>query len=187
MTVKGVNKTAVYYAGGNWNSSDETVATVDREGIVTRSIVPAGYEGEFLLIIKGIGNYSGSIRVPIYVSDRDHMIKNAKVTVGKNLKTMEYKGNAVKLTPGVTDSADVFTVKIGKTVLMPVKDYSVCYRSNNKIGKAEMIIIGAGEYVGSKSVFFNIKGKPLTAKTIQIEGVEDKFYTGAAWEHIVDN
>lgn len=163
------------------NARDQSGRKLEEGTVLERSIVPTGYEGEFLLTIKGIGNYSGSIRVPIYVSDRSHMIKNAKITLGKNLKTMEYKGNAVKLTPGMTDSADVFTVKIGKTVLMPVKDYSVCYRANNKIGKAEMIIIGAGEYVGSKSVFFNIKGKPLTAKTIQIEGVEDKFYTGTAW------
>ncbi len=163
------------------NARDQSGKKVEEGTVLERAVVPAGHEGEFLLTVKGIGNYNGSIQTNVYAADKDHLMKNAKITLGKNLKNVDYKGKAVLLTPGTAESEDTFTVKIGTTVLEPVKDYAVSYRSNNKVGKAEMIITGEGEYVGSKSVFFNIKGKPLAAKNISIEGLEDKVYTGTAW------
>ena len=163
------------------NARDQSGKKMAEGTALENAIVPAGCEGEFLLTLKGMGNYSGSIQAPVYVAAKSHILKNAKITLGRNLKNMQYTGKPVELMPGTTDSEDTFTVKIGTTVLVPVRDYSIAYRSNNAVGKAEMILVGEGEYVGSKSVFFNIKGKPLAAKTIQVEGLEDKTYTGTAW------
>lgn len=144
------------------------------------AVIPAGYEGEFKLTIQGIGNYTGSISKPVYVADKAHLIKNARITLGRNLKNISFDGKAIELRAAENDSADVFTVKYGRESLRYNKDYRVRYRNNDRVGKAELTIIGMGEYVGEKTVTFNITGRSFTSRTVDIEGIEDKVYTGTA-------
>ncbi|MDE5716621.1 MAG: InlB B-repeat-containing protein [Lachnospiraceae bacterium] len=73
--------------------------------------IPANYEGAFLLEVEGVGNYTGNICRTIYVADKTHLIKNAKITIGKNLKNVPFTGGTIKLTPSETNSPDTFTVK----------------------------------------------------------------------------
>lgn len=142
--------------------------------------LPAGYQGEFLLTVQGIGNYEGSISRKLQVADKNHLIKNARITLGKNLKNIIFTGEAVKLTPAEENAADVFTVKCGDTFLRYNQDYTVRYRNNDRVGKAELIITGMDAYAGSKTAAFNIKGRTFSAKTVQAEGVTDRVYTGRA-------
>lgn len=144
--------------------------------------IPAGYSGEFLLTIEGIGNYEGSIRKTVQVTDKDHLMKNAKITIGKNQKKVELIGTSVQLTPSTSDSADTFTVKMGKTVLRPGQDYEVSYldHSNERVGKATLVITGIGDYTGTKTAAFTVIGKAFTARTITVSGLSDKVYTGKA-------
>ncbi len=144
--------------------------------------IPREHEGRFMLTVKGTGNYEGSISRSVYVTDKNHLMKNAKITLGKNQKNIELVGESVELTPSVENSADTFTVKLGTTVLTPGDDYKVSYldESNRRVGKATLVITGIGEYSGTKTATFTVKGKTFTARKVTVTGVEDKVYTGRA-------
>ena len=144
--------------------------------------IPANYTGEFLLTVKGKGNYTGSITRSVYVADKNHLMKNVKITLGKNLKNVEYTGESIEFTPADKQKPgnDEFVVTCGKTVLTPNEDYSVSYNNNTGVGKAELVVVGKGEYVGKKSVTFNIKGKTFSNGTVDVTGLNDKAYTGRA-------
>lgn len=162
------------------NARDQSGKSLATGTELENAAVPAGYEGEFLLTVEGIGNYTGSVCKPIYVTDRLHLIKNTQITLGKNLKNIEFTGSAVRLTPSESSSADTFMVKCGGSVLRYRKDYLVSYCNNDRVGKAQLVITGMGEYVGEKAVTFNIKGRSFAAKTVTVDGLEDLEYTGKA-------
>ena len=145
------------------------------------AVIPAGCNGEFLLTVAGTGNYDGSVRKPVHVTDKAHLMKNAAVTLGKNQKNVAFTGKPVELVAGEVGSADTFTVKCGGVILKPDVDYKVSYRGNDRIGKAELVVTGAGAYAGSKTVTFNIKGAAFSTKTVNVSGITDKAYTGKAW------
>lgn len=127
--------------------------------------IPKGYHGSFLLTIEGIGNYTGTIEKIIYIADKNSIMKNAVITLGKNLKSVPYRqGEAVTLTPGyydmqtkeyyAVDAAGVlnpeaekncdnlFTVKLGNKYLIYGEDYTVTYARNSVAGNATMTIEG---------------------------------------------
>lgn len=153
--------------------------------------IPAGYKGLFSMKVEGCGNYTGSITKSIYVSDKAHLIKNATIGLGKNIKKVAYRdGDAVTLTPGYYDAKtrkyyevnadgtlgeqkangnELFTVKNGKKYLLYGKDYVISYANNTAVGKATLTVTGIGEYSGSKSTNFTITGKTFNAKTVVIE------------------
>lgn len=142
--------------------------------------IPAGYEGEFQLTIRGTGNYEGSISRPVYVADKAHLIRNARITLGRDLKKIAFSGEAIELKAAEYDASDVFSVKYGGEFLRYNKDYQVRYHNNDRIGKAELTIIGMGEYAGEKTVAFQITGRSFTSRTVNVEDIEDKTYTGMA-------
>lgn len=144
--------------------------------------IPQGYVGRFQLTVTGIGNYDGIIQKPVYVTDKNHLMKNAKITLGKNQKSVELAGKSVELTPSTENSADTFTVKLGTRILTPQEDYEVSYlkESNRRVGKATLVITGVGDYSGTKTAAFTVKGKAFTAGKITVTGIENKIYTGSA-------
>ena len=161
------------------NARDGLGNSLGRNVELANAEIPKAYEGEFLLTVEGIGNYEGSVRRRIYVADKTHLMKNVKITLGSNLKNVEYTGKAIALTPSEESTKDTFTVKYGKTVLKPGRDYTV-QPVPGKVGKAELVVTGNGQYVGTKTATFNIKGKTFSAKTVQVSGVENQAYTGRA-------
>lgn len=162
------------------NARDGSGKSLPEDVELDNAEIPKEYEGEFLLTVEGIGNYTGSISRTVWVTDKAHLMKNATITLGRNQKNITFAGKAVELTPSEENSPDAFTVKYGKTFLRPVRDYKVSYRNNDRVGKAELVITGNGEYVGTKTVTFNIKGRTFSARTVQVDGVENKVYTGRA-------
>lgn len=162
------------------NARDQSGNSLPKGTELTNAEIPKEYEGEFLLTVEGIGNYTGSVCRTVYVTDKAHLMKNAAITLGKNLKKVPFTGEAVILTADQVNGPDVFTVKYGNTFLTPRRDYTVSYRNNDKVGKAELIITGNGEYVGTKTVTFNITGRAFSAKNVQVAGLENKVYTGRA-------
>ena len=167
------------------------------------SLIPAGAWGSFKLTITGTGNYTGSIVKTITVTDKSHMMKNASIALGKNIRMLdfEYYVNQLRgeLPAGYYDSAakqyyavvngavdtsksvnknDIFTVKCGTTMLIRDKDYVVSYANNGGAGTANMTITGIGEYAGSKTVSFKLTGKAFNQKTVRVEGLQDADYTG---------
>lgn len=174
-------------AGMDYEVLLEAVTCSEDGAILTRTTVDsgaapfisAGANGTFLMTITGTGNYKGTIEKFIYVADKDHLMKNAKITLGKNLKSVPYeKGKPVTLNASETAGEDVFTVKLGKTTLSP-QSYAVSYQDNNAVGTATMIIMGKGEYIGTKSIPFKITGTPFTANNITVSNLLDSMvYTG---------
>lgn len=166
--------------------------------------IPAGTSGTFLLTIYGKGNYEGTIEKRIYVADKSKLLKNAKITLGANIKNIEFSNanteKKVILPAGYKDketntyhkvdkngtieteeinAKDVFLVTCNGESLIYKKDFDVVYSDNDKVGTASITIIGMGEYVGEKTTSFRITGKAFKANTITVEGIADKEYTGS--------
>ena len=178
---------------------DNTGHKLDNGAELANAQIPAGYSGSFELTVTGIGNYTGTIKKQIDVADKSKLLKNAKITLGKNIKNSSFTGKAVTLTPAYYDKtskkyylvqngvvtskevggADVFTVSCGNTSLIYQKDFDVAYEHNTGAGKAVLTVTGAGAYSGSKSVSFTIKGIPLKAGSVIAEPV-NKTFTGKA-------
>ena len=141
--------------------------------------IPAGAGGTFLMTVTGTGNYKGTIEAFVYAADKDHLMKNAKITLGKNIKSVPYeKEKPVTLTASEKPGENVFTVKFGKTMLNP-ENYTVSYTGNDAAGTATLTVTGKGEYIGTKSAAFKITGMPFSAKNISVSGLEASMaYTG---------
>ncbi len=168
----------------------------------TLPAIPKGYSGAFTLTVTGQGNYTGTVIRKLYVSDKQKLMKNASVTLGKNQKTFAYTGKDVELTPGyynaetkkyhkvtisgTVDAAaaenanDMFLVKAGKNgktggeSLVWGKDYTIDYAGTNRAaGAATMTLTGINGYVGTKSVTFKITGAKFAANTIDVKAYDN--------------
>lgn len=150
---------------------------VDQGNIIPS--IPSGASGTFLMTVNGIGNYKGTIKKFICVADKNHLMKNAKITLGKNIRSVPYeKENPIIFTASQTAGDDVFAVKMGKAYLNPA-DYTVSYQNNDAVGTATLAVTGKGEYAGTKSISFRITGRAFSARDIIVSGFEaSKVYTG---------
>ncbi len=163
--------------------------------------IPKGYSGAFTLTVTGKGNYAGTVRRKVYVSEKQKLMKNATITLGKNQKTFAYTGQDVMLTPGYYDAAtkknykvtaagtvsgtaeenanDMFLVKAGKNgkaggeSLVWGRDYTIDYAGTNRAaGTATMTLTGINGYVGTKSVTFKITGAKFAANTVDVKAYD---------------
>lgn len=142
--------------------------------------IPAGATGEFTLVVRGTGNYEGSVTKQIYAADSNHLLKNAKITLGENQQTVKYTGKPITLKGSKKEGKNVFTVQIGKKILDPATDYYVV-PTDGSAGSAELVIVGKGDYVGRQTAPFIVAGFPFTASTVSIRGIQDRVYDGKAW------
>ncbi len=172
--------------------------TLDAGKQYTLPAIPKGYSGAFTLTVTGKGNYAGTVRRKVYVSEKQKLMKNATITLGKNQKTFAYTGQDVMLTPGYYDAAtkknykvtaagtvsgtaeenanDMFLVKAGKNGkaggegLVWGRDYTIDYAGTNRAaGTATMTLTGINGYVGTKSVTFKITGAKFAANTVDVK------------------
>lgn len=184
-----------------WITNKESKGTDYNETTkkATAPLIPKGYSGTFTMTVRGKGNYRGTFTKEVKVTDRDHLMKNASISLGKNLKNKDYKdGEEVTLTAGycetitegkkkktqyyevdrsgkrtaVADAKDIFLVKAGSKYLIYGEDYKISYTNNRAVGTATMTIEGMGDYLGTKSVTFKIKGTAFNTKNVTI--VEEK-------------
>jgi len=181
---------------------DYTVSITNKDGKELGSAIPAGATGTFAVTITGIGNYAGVAERTVIVADKEKNLKNAAVTVGKNLKAIPFATFAGEIPFGYYDEAskttykvengevtgtsvdknDVVTVKIGKTYLVEGRDFAMYYdNSKKKAGKNSAELFGCGEYAGSKAFNFTVKGEKVSAKKAAFSGwVDTCEYTGSA-------
>lgn len=98
----------------------------------------------------------------------DSSYKNliTKASVSK-IKAQNYTGREIR--PEIT-------VKLGKRELTAGTDYQIVYENNVQAGKATVTITGLGEYIGTKTVSFNIIGDSI--KRAKVSGIEPKVYNG---------
>ena len=132
--------------------------------------------GDYRLVIKGIGNYKGSVTKKFRIT-KNKLIRKVSV---KAISSQSYTGGVIK--PKI-----VVTYGTGKTkvTLKQNKHYKVTYSNNKLPGTATIKIQGVtkGGYEGTKSVTFKIVRKSLSSKDIKVTFTagKSKFkYTGKA-------
>ena len=99
--------------------------------------------GVYTLNVSGIGNYKGERTFQFTITDG---ILVSKLTVAK-IPNQTYTGAAIK---------PQLTVKEKGKVLILDEDYTVRYENNTNVGTATAVVIGKGNYVGTKRVTFKI-------------------------------
>ena len=129
--------------------------------------------GNYILTITGQGNFTGSIVKKLYVSSKDKLMKNAKITYTKTVKDATKE----RLQQGITQLE--FRVSISGSTLSE-NDFEVSYTDNHAIGTAAMTIHGKNGYVGTKRVTFKIKGIAFKEKEFAPIQLEDLTYNGTA-------
>ena len=98
--------------------------------------------GKATVIVRGKGNYEGTKKLTFQIKKN---IGSTKITVQKSYR---YTGKLVKPNP---------VIKYGTKTLKKNKDYTISYKNNKKVGTAQMIIKGKGQYAGTKVVKFKIR------------------------------
>lgn len=137
--------------------------------------------GTYQIKIAMKGNYAGEVTMPCKLVDGKALLGKAKVTLPSG--ELDYKDGA-EVT--FEDPSKIIVKLAGKTIPRKAEDgttdnYTISYENNREVGTAK-VVIRAGEnskYVGSCSKTFKIKGIPFSARTVEIEGFQNKFpYSG---------
>ena len=94
--------------------------------------------------ISGRGNYIGVLTLSFRIS------KDISTCTFADIPDMEFTGYQLK--PSIT-------VYDGSQVLRPYNDYKVTYGANVQSGMGSVTVTGTGNYGGTKTLSFNIKGR----------------------------
>lgn len=145
-------------------------------------------------IIEGTQNFYGTIEKTFTITPKTLKLSELKVTatggdgVPKEFKdfVFPYWGKEVLPEDDYGYGFDLeYTIGGKKQRLVESADYVISYENNDKIGTAQMVITGKGNYAGSVSIDFYIKGsiendfEELAGKKQVIVEIKDKEYTGA--------
>ncbi len=123
--------------------------------------------GEYEIVLKGKGNFTGNRTVTFTVTDKNLM---GKVSV-KRIPNESYDGNEKK--PALTVSA-------GKKKLTAGVDYEAEYTDNVEVGTATVILTGIGDYAGTKKATFKITGTSI--KSARVDPITGVIYDGTPRE-----
>lgn len=121
-------------------------------------------EGDYRVVICGIGNYDGLGAFNEKIT-KCNIISKASVS---NVKTLYYDGTA-KEQPKIE-------VKYAGKKLVAGEDYRVSYENNILPGTAKLVITGINKFAGAKKVDFVIKGTDIRKTDITISN--NSIYTG---------
>lgn len=141
-----------------WSSDNEQVAEVDQNGKVTAKT--AGTTN----IIASAGPYAVTCKVTVNVPITDDMVHILGADVNG------YTGKEIR--PEIT-------VQDGSKILVNGTDYNVIYQNNVKVGTADIIVNGIGNYTGTITKHFEITPKALTDSMVTLKESE-VIYTGKA-------
>ena len=129
--------------------------------------------GTYAVEVIGTGNYSGSRIVYITISKRTLM---TKVSVGTIADMKFNNGKKYASEEEITDCvpSNVKVTYNGKTLLEGT-DYTVEHVNNRNIGIASVVVMGIGDYIGTKTVSYRITG--IAMSTVTVKGMTDMEYT----------
>lgn len=125
--------------------------------------------GEASIVIKGIGNYTGTVTKNFNIIAPAVTEKTKIDTLSISpIQNQTFLG--FKITPDVTITDKNYTLKNGT-------DYSLTYYNNINVGTASIDIKGIGNYTGTKKITFRITAKDISYATIS--DVQSYEYTGS--------
>ena len=124
--------------------------------------------GNANIIIKGIGNYSGTLTKSFTISP-----KNIAETYISNIEKQQHNGKEINPSIQISD---------GSSKLELDKDYTVSYKNNINVGTAKVTITGLNNYTGQLEKEFEIvESSTNTRKDLSVISctqIQDKIYTG---------
>ena len=125
--------------------------------------------GTASVLIKGIGNYSGSISKTFQILETEPAI------VTKDINTLTISDITDKIYTGkvITPEIKIFD---DSNLLVKGVDYTLSYYNNLEIGTATLQIKGIGNYRGTVNKTFNIVKKDINFT--QISDISEQVYTG---------
>lgn len=132
--------------------------------------------GEYLILVKGCGNYTGTREVKLIITDPKQEVLLSKVKIAK-IPDQKYTGQPVVLLQ------DMPKLTLGKDTLELGTDYTLEYGECVDIGTYNVIITGQGRYKGIRRVSFKIVGESV--KNIKISKLPNLVYTGEEVEQVV--
>ena len=125
--------------------------------------------GEASIVIKGIGNYTGTVTKNFNII-APAVTEKTKIDTLSVSPVQDQTFLGFKITPDVTITDKNYTLKNGT-------DYSLTYYNNINVGTASIDIKGIGNYTGTKKITFKIIAKDISYATIS--DVQSYEYTGS--------
>lgn len=119
--------------------------------------------GKGKVIVKGIGNYEGSIEKSFTIKPRS--ISSCEIEL---VKEYNYSGNKIEPKPRLTYQG----IKLEEG-----KDYQLTYKNNLNVGSGKIIIKGINNFDNNKEVSFKIVANKN--KCFTVSGLQSKTYTGS--------
>lgn len=159
LTVGINSRTDTSPLGYTWTSSNTSVLTVDKYGLVT-----AAGTGTATITATSWGGYTWTKTFKVTAKS----ISSATVTLSSSSYT--YDGSAKKPTP---------TVTLNGTTLTKGTDYTVSYSNNTDAGTATVTITGKGKYTGTVTKTFTINRKSISSGTVTFSASAYYYYGSA--------
>ena len=124
--------------------------------------------GEYVILVKGCGNYTGTRKVKFTISDP----ANGEILLSK-VKISKIPNQSYKAGQAVVFSQDMPKVTMGKETLILGQDYTLEYGECIDIGTYDVVITGKGRYTGTVTKTFKIVQASLAQenKNVQAEFV----------------
>ena len=131
--------------------------------------------GIYTVKITGIGNYTGERYAYITISKRVMM---EDVTVSVVTEVKYNNGKPYTSDEELETCRPAVTVKYNGKTLLENTDYILVYANNKDVGTASVTVVGQGDYIGNRTLYFRITGTQIT--TVTVSGISNKEYTGEA-------
>lgn len=128
---------------------DYTVTCRDQNN---RELSSISSEGQYQIVVTGIGAYTGSVTNKLTVVSSDSRLidqEHTNVTFVSENTAFTYTGKAIRPEIKLTEKSSGVVLKSGT-------DYTVTYADNINVGTARITIKGKGSYQGSMTVTFGI-------------------------------
>lgn len=143
-----------------------------------------------VVIMTGMGNYSGSVRREFSIKKSISDDTIVKIEMPDEIWYKDWRDAQTNYDPdaeqNITFEEDEIHVTLAAdgSALEEGTDYTISYLNNSKVGNATVVITGTGDYAGEYTKVVPIKGRMTDESETEGEGIEvtigDVQYTGSA-------
>jgi len=139
-------------------------------------------EGKYKLWLTGMGNYTGSVKADVVMTNKANTVLITKAKINGYVKSVPY-------VEGTEEYLQNLTLTYNGVDLVEGTHYELEYLNNKQVGKASVIVKGLVndtdlDFTGSKTFAFSITGQKLAAKNVIVDSAP-VVYRGYAMEPAV--